>query len=680
MYNEENTKTIGFCKKMFKKIAVIFWFFLIYSMAVGADTVSKPMKKIVIRSFYKKSQAERELARCNEVLSREKRYAELREKGEFRLHARPSGRFYIVVIEPLRPEEARRLLPGVRRYYADAFVNRYSPPRTTIENKPATAAPHKKEKTLPATSARKVASAAAAQSDSERNETNGSVKENLSVPKSEKEVVPHKRAERMSAEKLERSESGKDPVSFSDEISKKDKSEVESPATQEKKERERSPQKIEEKRPADMFDSPVAHRAAASVEKVAATKEKDAPLSAWIWPAVAALLAITILGLLGWLDRLRGALRDANARVNDYQAACEEHRLLLENIDRIFRQPLETIRRSNQFILENGLDPSLYNNVSFIENSLVQLRGTLNDIRDFAALLNKRTALLERLEFNLNDTLEDVIRQIKRCCATSFVTIVFDIDPSMPVRFVGDRKRVQRILYNMLVAMAKSRQKGDVVLKVAPAQSEWEKEGDIVVAFQFTLHVTRVSGREKESQAKLHYLMAEKLVRMMHGQMEKIQTDAKEITWRLVLPLKALDEENRRKYRLPSKRFMNKKVYIFGASPHAVNSLEKMLEYFHYETHKIEKLSDIPGRRRKDRFDILFIDEKRFEEVSRDIKKLRQYAENIVLIEELGDEKKDGATACRGFDGCLTRPFSQQQLFALIVTIFRGRSKNSHGQ
>jgi len=88
-------------------------------------------RKIIVGSFATEQGAQHALKQFQKKLSTE--FLAAQERLNFAVVARPSGRQYIIAIEPFPSyKEAKKVKKMLPKKYASAFINKYTPPATSL--------------------------------------------------------------------------------------------------------------------------------------------------------------------------------------------------------------------------------------------------------------------------------------------------------------------------------------------------------------------------------------------------------------------------------------------------------------------------------------------------------------------------------------------------------------------
>ncbi len=97
---------------------------------------SSTEKKIIIASFPTQQQADKALTIFESKLNSQ--FLKKQQQSYFNIVARPSGKTYIIAIEPIESyKEAVRIKKLLPWEYADAFINNYTPPKLKISTQTA---------------------------------------------------------------------------------------------------------------------------------------------------------------------------------------------------------------------------------------------------------------------------------------------------------------------------------------------------------------------------------------------------------------------------------------------------------------------------------------------------------------------------------------------------------------
>jgi signal transduction histidine kinase/ActR/RegA family two-component response regulator len=92
------------------------------------------------------------------------------------------------------------------------------------------------------------------------------------------------------------------------------------------------------------------------------------------------------------------------------------------------------------------------------------LLGLINDILDFSKI-ESNNLKLEQVEFNIKDTIDDVIQIVDKEVRSKNLNLITDID-KMDFELIGDVHRLRQILINLVGNAVKFTDQGDVIIRV----------------------------------------------------------------------------------------------------------------------------------------------------------------------------------------------------------------------
>ncbi|MEO7922254.1 MAG: response regulator [Chitinophagaceae bacterium] len=89
----------------------------------------------------------------------------------------------------------------------------------------------------------------------------------------------------------------------------------------------------------------------------------------------------------------------------------------------------------------------------------------VKDILDYSKL-DKKDKKLENIDFDLRDTVEEVMNMFGTKAGKAGLDLLYDIDDSVPLQLLGDNKRLREVLMNLVENAVKFTQKGEILLSV----------------------------------------------------------------------------------------------------------------------------------------------------------------------------------------------------------------------
>jgi PAS domain S-box-containing protein len=141
---------------------------------------------------------------------------------------------------------------------------------------------------------------------------------------------------------------------------------------------------------------------------------------------------------------------------------------LLAKVSHELRTPLSAILGHAE-MLQEGVHGTITDKQNHSLNRIIQNSGYLNDqVKDLLDLSRIGTTKLEveLYEFDLRETLEQVMNRLKPAAAEKELGLFLDVSPSVPKYLVGNSIRFQQILVNLGINAIKFTEEGQVNIKV----------------------------------------------------------------------------------------------------------------------------------------------------------------------------------------------------------------------
>ncbi|MDQ2840250.1 MAG: response regulator [Acidobacteriota bacterium] len=129
------------------------------------------------------------------------------------------------------------------------------------------------------------------------------------------------------------------------------------------------------------------------------------------------------------------------------------------------RTPMNGILGMTELTLDTELTRDQRESLNLVKNSAESLLTVINDILDFSKIEAGKLDL-NSANFNLVDSVEEVVRVFAHRAAEKDLELVCDIQPDLPGILVGDAARLRQILVNLLGNALKFTLHGEVVVQV----------------------------------------------------------------------------------------------------------------------------------------------------------------------------------------------------------------------
>ncbi len=190
--------------------------------------------------------------------------------------------------------------------------------------------------------------------------------------------------------------------------------------------------------------------------------------------------------IFGWVCSVKDITRqklneEALRRAKlDAEEANVSKSLFLANMSHEIRTPLNGVMGVLNLLLATGLDNEQLDLVNIGKRSADSLLTVITDILDFSKIEAGKLDM-ETLNFDLRNTLEEVVELPALKAHEKGLEFTYVIDPAIPTLLKGDPGRLRQIILNLTNNAMKFTQKGEIFLQV---RLEKETEADAKLRFE----------------------------------------------------------------------------------------------------------------------------------------------------------------------------------------------------
>ena len=192
--------------------------------------------------------------------------------------------------------------------------------------------------------------------------------------------------------------------------------------------------------------------------------------------------------------------------------------------------------------------------------------------------------------------------------------LVFEIESDVPAMLSGDPLRLGQILLNLLSNAVKFTDHGYVILRISLWQEMllFEVVDSGIGMSSESLNALFRDYVQAESSTSRQYggtglglTISRELITLMEGRIHVESVPGEGSIFSVYLPLHVSDARERRHYRLPSVRAMNKRVLLIDSYGRAALALEKQLDYFGHRVTVAATPQD--ALKQQVRYDLIFV-------------------------------------------------------------------------
>jgi len=168
--------------------------------------------------------------------------------------------------------------------------------------------------------------------------------------------------------------------------------------------------------------------------------------------------------------------RAERARLTAEQADSSKSRFIA-NMSHEIRTPMNAIVGMTELVLRDEVNEQVRRNVKNIQSAGNTLITLINDILDFSKMEAGKLEIVRQV-YDSSSLLNNVLSVSTTRMIGKNLNLIVNVDPTLPMQFIGDEIRLRQIITNLLTNAIKYTEKGSVTLEMTWSLMDMDAEDD----------------------------------------------------------------------------------------------------------------------------------------------------------------------------------------------------------
>lgn len=394
-----------------------------------------------------------------------------------------------------------------------------------------------------------------------------------------------------------------------------------------------------------------------------------------IWIALFGLAITGILYMFLSSEQIK-RLKEEYQKIKEKHKKLEQkqHEVLSNMSENIHSLAKETIDRTSE-LAKRAKETPLYKDIEKVMYNESELLNITEDLIKFLRIKSKKI-VIQHDHFNFNHVLNEVAGTLSQLEYPKGLELIFAIEKNVPKEIISDPSHLGSILTNILDYIMQHTQNKEIVMHTTMQTSV---TGGEQLHFTFNSHFT-VPDRETLFESYydertrryigLGLYVAHELASLMNGSLSIHENAEGYAYFKLILPIEEKSRE-KRKYNLPQKDMVGKRVLIVDASKASANATKTLFEYFKAKVTIASTQQFHKSLPNFSQYDIVVLNQTLFsEKVENILSQLKEKQDIKVISLENLFAPADDVPQSSVIDTTLMKPLTQEYLYDTLVSLY----------
>jgi len=398
-----------------------------------------------------------------------------------------------------------------------------------------------------------------------------------------------------------------------------------------------------------------------------------------LWIALFGLAIVGILFMFLSSDQIK-RLKAEHEKIKSKHKKLEQkqHEVLSSMGENIHTIAKETMSHTS-IIAEKIKETPLYEEMEKVMYNENELLDVTEDLIKFLRLKSKKVVIQNEV-FNFNHVLNEVAGLLNHAHKQNDMELVFDIDKEVPRFMLADSLHMGQILSNLLEYMMQNTHNKEMKLEVT-TQSSLKEGQQVHFKLMTALHIDDIEtlfdsyyDEGSRRYVGLGLFVANELTHLMDGTLKVIESEEGHHHFLLTLPIEEKNRE-KRKYRLPDKGLVGKKILIVDKSENAAQAAEKLFAYFRADVTVLTAQHFGENMPNFALYDIVALNDTLFNfKILEALKKVKkEQALKIISLDNLFSS--DNVVPNDAIDISLVKPLTQEYVFDTLIELYDNKKE-----